>query len=416
MSIVRAGIYSGFATAARLLAGLVVIKLVAWFAGPTGIGKLGQFMSLMSLLSVLAGGGIMSGVTKYVAEYREDATLLNRLISSSLSYAGCASLVIGVATLLFSEQIAISLLGDAAYESLIWVLAIAQAMIALNNYIVALINGFMDVKRVALIYVAGAVLNMSITALLAWQFKLYGALLALVVGQASVLLVSLVVLKMSPYFSRAVFALSFDRDMFRRLAGYSTMTLTSALLPPLVNIWVRNHLADRFSWDQVGLWQAVSKVSEAYLLFITMAISMYYLPKLSSIRNRDELRAELRSAYAHIMPAVVVIAGTIYFLRDWVTLLLFSGDFSAAAPLYLPQLIGDVVKIAAYVLSYIMLAKAMTRAFLFSEFLFSATYIALVYLFVDRFGLIGTMYAFTVNYVGYLLYTYLVARFYMRTM
>jgi len=58
MNIVRASFYSAMATASRLVAGLVVIKLVAWFAGPEGVGKLGQFMSLMSLLAVLAGGGI----------------------------------------------------------------------------------------------------------------------------------------------------------------------------------------------------------------------------------------------------------------------------------------------------------------------------------------------------------------------
>jgi len=72
MSIVRTGFYTTIATAARLLAGLVVIKLVAWFAGPAGVGKLGQFMSLMSLLAVLAGGGISAGIVKYVAEYRDD--------------------------------------------------------------------------------------------------------------------------------------------------------------------------------------------------------------------------------------------------------------------------------------------------------------------------------------------------------
>ena len=41
MNIVRAGFYSSIATAARLLAALVVIKLVAWLAGPAGVGKLG---------------------------------------------------------------------------------------------------------------------------------------------------------------------------------------------------------------------------------------------------------------------------------------------------------------------------------------------------------------------------------------
>ena len=91
MNIVRASFYSAMATASRLVAGLVVIKLVAWFAGPEGVGKLGQFMSLMSLLAVLAGGGISAGIVKYVAEYRHDAQRLSRLLAAALWYALCAS-------------------------------------------------------------------------------------------------------------------------------------------------------------------------------------------------------------------------------------------------------------------------------------------------------------------------------------
>ncbi len=416
MSIVRAGIYSAFATAARLSAGLVVVKLVAWFAGPEGVGRMGQFMSIMSLLAVLAGGGVASGITKYVAEFGDEPERLRRLIGAGLFYAGCASLLVGILALCFSKTLAVALLGDARYETLIWVLAVGQAMIALHNYFVAVINGFMDVRRVATIHIIGAVINIAITALLAWQFRLYGALLALVVGQSALMFVSFAMLYRSPHFSWHLLRARYDASMFKRLSRYSAMTVTSAVLPPLVNIWVRDHLATRFSWEQVGYWQAVSKVSEAYLLFVTMAINMYYLPKLSSIKERPAFIAELRSAYRHILPVVAILALSVYLLRDWVTLMLFSGSFAPAAPLYAPQLVGDVIKIAAYVLSYIMLAKAMTRAFLFSELLFSATYVALVYLFVEHFGLIGTMYAFSVNYAAYFAYTYFVARWYIERM
>jgi PST family polysaccharide transporter len=204
--------------------------------------------------------------------------------------------------------------------------------------------------------------------------------------------------------------------MIARLAKFSTMALTSAVLPPLVNIWVRGHLAASFSWEQVGYWQAVSKVSEAYLLFITMAISVYYLPKLSSISDRKVFEAELRSAYKHVLPVVVLLAGLIYLMRSWVTQILFNSDFLAANYLYRPQLIGDVIKVSSFILSYIMLAKAMTKTFLFSEILFSLTYVGLVYLLTEKYGLVGAMYAFSLNYLLYFIFTVVVARNYMSKM
>jgi len=413
MNIVRAGFYSAIATGARLLAALVVIKLVAWFAGPEGVGKLGQFTSLMSLLAVLAGGGISAGIVKYVAEYRHDPQRLARLLAAALWYALCASVLMGCLALLFSRQLAQWLLDDPRYAGLIRVLAVAQLGIALVNYILAVINGFMDVRRLALIQVLGSLLSIVMVIWLARWLHLYGALLALIVSQLLWLVVGLPAWWRSPYFQRSMLRLRFDREMTLRLAAFSVMTLTAALVSPLVNIAVRDHLAVRLGWEQVGYWQAVSKVSDAYLLFLTAAINIYYLPKLAAIQERAALVAELRNAYRYVLPAVVALAAAVYVLRGWVTRVLFSADFAPANALYGPQLVGDVIKVASFILSYVMLAKAMTRLFVISECVFAASYLALVYVFTAHFGLVGAMYAFAANYLAYLAFTVLVVRRYL---
>jgi PST family polysaccharide transporter len=413
MNIVRTGFYTALATGARLLAALVAVKLVAWFAGPEGVGKLGQFMSLMSLLAVLAGGGISAATVKYVAEYRDDPQRLSRLLSAALWYAFCASCLMGCVALLLSRQLAEWLLGDAQYEGLIRLLAIAQLGIALLNYILAVVNGFMDVRRLAFIQVAGSIIGIVAMVWLSRWLHLYGALLALVVSQVLWLAVGLPAWWRSSYFRRGMLRMKFDREMTMRLATFSVMTLSSALLAPLVNIAVRDHLALRFGWERVGYWQAVSKVSDAYLLFLTTAINIHYLPKLASTHGRAALLSELRTAYRYILPAVVALAVAVYVFREWVTRLLFSTDFASANALYGPQLLGDVIKIASFILSYLMLAKAMTRLFVISECVFAGTYLVLVYVFTAHFGLVGAMYAFAFNYLLYLVFNVLVARRYL---
>ncbi|RDI98001.1 O-antigen translocase [Dyella solisilvae] len=413
MNIVRASFYTATATATRLLAGLVVIKLVARLAGPEGVGKLGQFMSLMSLLAVLAGGGISSGVVKYIAEYRDDTPRLSRLLGAALWYALGASLLMGALTLVFSTAIAQWLLADARYANLIRVLAVAQLGMALANYVLSVINGFMDVRRLALVQIAGSLLNIALVAWLSHWLALQGALLALVLGQALWLAIGLPAWWRSPYFRTGMLRIRFDREMVTRLAAFSVMTLTAALLPPLVNIAVRDHLASSFGWEQVGYWQAVSKVSDAYLLFITSAINIYYLPKLASIGDRAALELELRQAFRFLMPLVVAMALAVYLARDWVTLLLFDTAFAPSNALYGPQLIGDVIKIASFILSYLMLAKAMTRLFVISECVFAGSYLVLVYVLSARFGLVGAMYAFSANYLLYLVFNVWVVRRYV---
>jgi PST family polysaccharide transporter len=416
VNIARAGLYSAIGTAARLVAGLVLVKLVAWAAGPDGVGRLGQFMSLMSLLAVLAGGGISAAIVKYVAEYRDDPERLSRLLRAALGYALCAAVLMGAVALLFSRQLALWLLGDARYESLLQVLAFAQVGIAVGNYLLAVINGFMDVRRLVFIQVVGSALSIALAAWLSWRLGLYGALLALVLGQLLWLAVGLPAWWRSPQFRLDMLRAGFDRDMIVRLAAFSVMTLSSALCAPLVNLAVRDHLAARFGWEQVGYWQAVTRVSDAYLLFLTTAINVYYLPRLAALHGRDALRREIGQAWRQLLPAAAVLALLVYAAREWVTRLLFSADFGAANALYGPQLIGDVTKIAAFVLSYLMLAKAMTGLFVLSEFVFAASYLGLVFAFTARFGLVGAVYAFAANYALYLVFNALVARRYLRSL
>lgn len=413
MSLIRAGAWSALGTAARLGAALVLVKLVAWLAGPVGVGRLGQFMSLMSLLAVLAGGGISAGIVKYVAEYRDDPERLSRLLASALGYAMVASGTMACGALLFSRPLATWLLGDASYEGLIRVLAIAQLGIALVNYLLAVINGFMDVRRLALIQVMGSLLSVGLALCLARWLGLYGALLAVVLGQLFWLLVGLPAWWRSPYFRRGMLRVRFDPEMTRRLAAFSLMSLSSALLPPLVNIAVRDHLAGAFGWEQVGYWQAVTRVSDAYLLFFTTAINIYYLPKLARTRDRAALAGELQGAARILLPAVAASAALVYACRGWITRLLFSTDFAPANDLYAAQLAGDVVKVAAFILSYLMLAKAMTRMFVISECVFALSYLVLVFVCTARFGLAGAMIAFALNYAAYLLFNLVVVRRYL---
>lgn len=401
---------------ARLLSGFIVMKLVAVLSGPQGVAQLGQFMSLTALLVVFAGGGVGPGVVKYLAEYKGDNARVATLLKAAFSFTLIASLSMCVLVLLFSRTIAAWLLESQEFQWLIVVLAIAQIFVAMHNLVIATVNGMMDVRRLALIHVFGALIGVVLPAVLGYFYQLNGVLLAFVLAQAALLLISFLAYKRSSYFAWSNLGWSIDRDNFSRLARFSLMTLTSALMAPIVQIAVRNYLAGEFSWEEVGYWQAVSKVSEAYLLFITMAISVYYLPKLSALTERQAFTDEIRKGFVVLMPLVAFSALVIFWCRELVTKILFSDDFQGALYLYAPQLVGDVVKVAAFLLSYVMLAKAMTRVFFLSEIFFGLTYLGWVVVLTQYFGLIGSMYAFIVNYVIYFIFSAIVASRYITKM
>ena len=79
------------------------------------------------------------------------------------------------------------------------------------------------------------------------------------------------------------------------------------------------------------------------------------------------------------------------------------------------QLVGDVIKIASWMLAYIMVAKAMTRWFIISEIAFSASFVVLVIVATEALGVRGATFAFMVNYAIYLLFIlWLFGRYFRR--
>jgi PST family polysaccharide transporter len=81
--------------------------------------------------------------------------------------------------------------------------------------------------------------------------------------------------------------------------------------------------------------------------------------------------------------------------------------------LFLFQLIGDVIKIASWLLGYIMIAKAMTKLFIFTEIFFTLTFIGQSAFFIKIYGIIGLTIAFMLNYVFYLVFLFFSLRGYL---
>ena len=90
---------------------------------------------------------------------------------------------------------------------------------------------------------------------------------------------------------------------------------------------IRNHLIHTFSMQEAGLWQSVWMISSTYLTVLTTAFSTYYLPKLSELQKKEELRKEILSGYKIILPFVFVSALFIYLLRDYIIYILFTPEF-----------------------------------------------------------------------------------------
>lgn len=121
-------------TAGRQAAG----RLIRSFRRRAG----GNFRQLVTVLGVLAGAGIFNGVTKYVAQYHDDAAQLRRVVGTASAMVTGFSTLLAIVFLLAAAPISQGLFGHTQYEGLVRLVALVQMGIAWANLLLALMKAF----------------------------------------------------------------------------------------------------------------------------------------------------------------------------------------------------------------------------------------------------------------------------------
>ena len=401
MTLIKTSVLTGISTVIKLVSAFVINKVIALYIGPAGLAIVGQLQSFTSIITTFSNGAISSGIVKYTAEY-QDIEEKKKIFSSSIVISLICSLIISIFLFTFSGYLSELILKDIQYSSVFIIFGATIFLFALNMVLISILNGQKEIKKYVLVNIAGSIFSLVFTSILIMQLNLMGALYAMVLNQSVVFFVTLAFVLKSSWFKLEYFLKGLDKESLSKLSKYSLMAIVSALTVPVSHLIIREYIGENLGWDSAGYWQGIWYISTMYLMLVTTTLGVYYLPRLSEIQDNKELRKEIFGGYKIIMPIVILASLIIFLLKEYVILIAFSKDFMPMMELFAWQLMGDVIKIASWLLAYLMLAKAMTKVFIYTEVLFSALFVGLSILFVDKFGLVGITYAYALNYFLYL--------------
>ena len=265
----------------------------------------------------------------------------------------------------------------------------------------AILNGKKEILKLITANITGSIFSLVITGLLAIKFGLYGALIALSIYQSLNFIVTLYLSYKSEWFEFSYIFGHIELEISKKIAAFAAMALVSAVCVPLSQMAIRSYLVHEFNVTYAGYWEAMIRLSAAYLMLVTTTLSIYYLPRLSELKSLQEIRKEVYLGYKFIFPLAIVGGVLLYLLRDWIIPLLFSSSFAPMRELFFWQLLGDSIKIGSWILAYLMLGKAMIRLYICSEIFFAFTSILFTYVFTIYYGFNGVSIAHFANYSLY---------------
>lgn len=402
MKLIKTTFFSGIITFIKIVSGFISTKIVATIIGPSGVAMVGAFSNFIAIILTFSNGAINNGVVKYTAEYtNRDASAEKKLFSTSLRISFYCSLLIAVLLIFFSKTISSLIFKNDSFYDVILILGFCIFFYSLNSLLISILNGLGKIKAFTIINAIGSIVGLILTILLVYYFQVRGALYALVLAQTVVFFITLIFIIKKRWLNISAFKGNFDKKIYKNLKKFSFMAIVTAVTVPVAQILIRNMITSELTINDAGIWQGMMRISDGYLMLINTALLTYYLPRLSSLSDKMDLRLEIIKGYKILIPITIILSTIIYLFRHNIVILLYNDSFRHMESLFIWQLIGDFFKIMSYILAYLMLAKAMMKIYIITEIVFSASYVFLSFVFLKTFGLEGSVYSFAMNYFLY---------------
>ena len=387
---------SGIHSLFRLVLSFITIKFTAVYLGPSGIALVAQLVNFISICHSMLGGGIGSATARLYPEFRSDQVGRKRFLATAWRLACLFAVVSIVAIALCSAPLARWLLISDAHQAAVMLAGVAVACQLLSSVIASAINGAGEMGRVVAIYVLASVAGFAIYVPASVIWGIPGGLVGFAISQMVMLPVSLAILRRSPSVTPEDFRGDFDHTEARRILGFVPMLMAHAIMLPLGLILIRDLVASQLGLDTAGLWQAAWRVSEVYLGVIMAAVSLYFLPRLGEVAGTRALRGEIVRTFAQTVGMTALIALAIFILRDWVVWIVFTEEFLPVRDIMPYQLLGDVLRMAAWTLGFVLVALVRSRWYIALELLIPAVYFGGALLLVPIHGVQGVTWAYCV--------------------
>lgn len=401
MGLFKTSILNGIAVFIKMVTMFVLNKILAIYVGPSGYAVIGQFQNFIQVVTMFTGTAINNGIVKYTAEYKDDRFKQQQIWHSATKFILVISFIFSLLLFFSRGYLSNWIFRNDEFEYVFTWLAIFLVFFNINTLLLAILNGTQQIKRLVIANTFGSLLSLIITGIMAIQYGLSGALVAISIYQSLNFFITFTLCRNIKWFSKKIIIKKSDFQVIKKLLPFALMAFTTIILGNFAQIYLRDLIIQSFNLQYAGYWDAMNRLSGAYLMLATTILSVYYLPKLSSLKKLNEIKKEVYFGYKTILPIAGISSLAIFLLQKEIVSLLFSNDFLPMLDLMLWQLIGDVIKIGSWIISFMMISKAMTREFIIIEAIFLLSIIPLTYVCIELFEFKGISIAFALNCLFY---------------
>jgi PST family polysaccharide transporter len=187
------------------------------------------------------------------------------------------------------------------------------------------------------------------------------------------------------------------RLAFKRVIRMGVVLASTGFVSTGAQLGARVLIARFTTLDDVGYFQAAWAVSVLYLGFVLGAMSLDYYPRLAEVGNDRAALTGMVNEQARVsfLLAGPAILGVLAFSSQ-VIAILYTSKFTPSVEILRWQLLGDVLKIGSWTLSYLVLAQGKPRVYFFTELTWNVAYLIALLVFLPVVGVVAAGIAYVV--------------------
>lgn len=412
LQALKSAVLIGGSSMATIAVGVVRNKAMAVLLGPSGVGLIGLYASIADLAQSLLGMGVQSSGVRQIAEAAGTGDA-RRIAQASLVLKRLSvvlGLVSGVFLLALAGPISSLTFGTPARTAGVALLSLAVCCRIVSAGQVALIQGLRRIGDLAQMNVLAAVASVAIGIPLIYVLRERGIV-------PSILAVACVTLVSSWWYSRRVSiphlpvgAAETGREA-SAILKLGAAFMASGFLTMGAAYLIRIIVLRKIGYEAAGYYQASWSLGGLYVGFILQAMGADFYPRLTAVAGDNEQCTRLvnEQAQVSLLMAGPGVIGTLA-LASLVLGVFYSADFQSAVGLLRWICLGMMLRVVAWPLGYIIVAKGLQQTFFWTEVAATVVHVGLAWALVSVVGISGAGAAFFGLYLWHTVLVYLIAR------
>lgn len=396
----------------QILIEIIKSKFIAVLLGPEGVGIQGLYTSGTQMIQQLSSFGLASSATRTVAEANGtgDQNTINKTVTALRKLVWLTGAIGMVAVVCLSPLLSNTSFGDNLH---IWGFVAISITLLLNQINVGqkvILQGTRKYKYLAKCTIYGMTIGLFVSIPLYYFWGVQAIVPNIIISSITSLLLSW-------YFSRKVPVLSVSQPWSETFTLGRTMLVmgiamsltqflslaSSYILRSCIRLWG--------SVDEVGLYTAGFLLMSQYTGLVFQAMSTDFYPRLAAV-NKDN--AKCREIMNQQGEVGLLLLGPLMVLCvvfiPIVIRILYSDSFLAINDYVVWCAVGVIFQMAAWSVSYVLIAKAESKLFTVCELAVCFYGLGINLLGYYWGGLTGLGISFAVKYLLYLIQVYIIAR------